>query len=226
MAEAQNEIDQMKQVVGPRSPLLGPAGESSPLVGSGMARSPGGAQPLAGAMQAAGGPGSDSLLSSSDGSVGNLSRRAPHFSALGGPGGLGGGGGMGGGLGGASGLRGTHGLGGNGLPGTTALGGGNPTMLTRMGGLVAEDVTSTVKPSQVGFLQTPSEGQLMAVPSESATALEPTEVRSAMLDAQMEGRPVKSAVSDLLASRGYTVYERAWGDFCGEFVRVAGQTIV
>jgi hypothetical protein len=98
-----------------------------------------------------------------------------------------------------------------------------PMMLTRMGGLVAEDVAGTVSPSQVGFLQTPTEGQLMVVPSDRAAQLSPAEVQSTMLDAQMDGRPVKSAVSGLLAERGYAVYERAWGDFWSEFVRVAGR---
>jgi hypothetical protein len=95
-----------------------------------------------------------------------------------------------------------------------------PVMLTRMGGLVAEDIAGTVSPSQVGFLQTPAEGQLMVVPSDRAAALSPAEVQSTMLDAQMDGRPVKSAVSGLLAERGYAVYERPWGDFWSEFVRV------
>jgi hypothetical protein len=94
-------------------------------------------------------------------------------------------------------------------------------MLTRTGGLSATDVAGTVRPSNVAFLQTPGEGQLMVVPTETAAALSEAELGSAMVDAQMQGRPVSSAVSEVLGQRGYAVYERAWGDFWGELVRVA-----
>jgi hypothetical protein len=106
-------------------------------------------------------------------------------------------------------------------PGQALQSGAGSVMLTRTGGLSATDVAGTVRPSNVAFLQTPGEGQLMVVPTETAAALSEAELGSAMVDAQMQGRPVSSAVSEVLGQRGYAVYERAWGDFWGELVRVA-----
>ena len=78
-----------------------------------------------------------------------------------------------------------------------------------------------MSPTNVGFLQSPSEGQLMVVPTDGATTLNEAELSSAMVEAQMQGKPVSGVVSQTLGTRGYAVYQRAWGDFWGEFVRVA-----
>ena len=61
----------------------------------------------------------------------------------------------------------------------------------------------------------------MVVPSQTAAPLNQSALSSSMVDAQMAGRPVQQALSDNLTQNGYAVYERPWGDFAGDFVRVA-----
>ena len=59
----------------------------------------------------------------------------------------------------------------------------------------------------------------MVVPGEAATTVSEAEISAAMVEAQMQGRPVKAAVGETLLKHGFTVYERAWGDYMSDFVK-------
>ena len=39
-----------------------------------------------------------------------------------------------------------------------------------------------------------------------------------MVDAQMQGKPVNSAITTALEGEGYSVYRRGWGDWTGPFL--------
>lgn len=100
------------------------------------------------------------------------------------------------------------------------LGGG--TVTSRAGGLAAADVARSVGPQQLAFLQSPAEGQRMVIPTERALALDPEIVKHQLVEAQLHGKAAGTAMNELLQSNGYTVYERAWGDYSGAFAKVAG----
>lgn len=109
------------------------------------------------------------------------------------------------------------------LPGAStvsALGGAAVT--SRAGGIGAHDVVSAVRPGQLGFLQSPAEGQRMIVPTERALALDPSAVNQHLVEAQLQGKAPAAAMNDLLDASGYAVYQRPWGDFAGPFEAVSG----
>jgi hypothetical protein len=47
----------------------------------------------------------------------------------------------------------------------------------------------------------------------------------AMVDAQMEGKPVSSAISASLEQLGYAVYMRPWGDWYGDLLRTVASAV-
>jgi type VI secretion system secreted protein VgrG len=102
----------------------------------------------------------------------------------------------------------------------TAKGG---LVVSRNGGLASHDLVTAVGPQQVGFLQSPSEGQLMVIPSEKAVPLDPALVNAKLVEAQLAGQPQQAAMNGVLEANGYAVYERAWGDWSGPFVQAASE---
>lgn len=89
----------------------------------------------------------------------------------------------------------------------------------RHGGLAASDVSSMVRTDEPTFLMSPGEGQLMTIPSESAQPIDQMALSQAMVDAQMEGKPVSSAITKSLEELGYAVYSRPWGDWSSDLLR-------
>lgn len=100
----------------------------------------------------------------------------------------------------------------------TTRSGGNA--VARAGGLASGDVAAAVNPRELGFLATPSEGQLMVIPTEAASHLDEALLSARIVDAQMQGASVDSAVSQALEESGYAVYTRGHGDYVGAFQRV------
>jgi hypothetical protein len=105
----------------------------------------------------------------------------------------------------------------------SALGGAAVT--SRAGGIGAHDVVGAVRPGQLGFLQSPVEGQRMIVSTERALALDPTVVNQHLVEAQLQGKAPGAAMNDLLDASGYAVYERPWGDFAGPFEATSGKLV-
>ena len=97
----------------------------------------------------------------------------------------------------------------------------HPSVISQSGGIAAGDVASAVNSDGPSFLQTPGEGQLMVLPNEGAGAIDQVKLQAAMVDAQMQGKPVSSAIADSLGQQGYEVYSRGWGDWFSEFVHTA-----
>jgi hypothetical protein len=91
---------------------------------------------------------------------------------------------------------------------------------SRAGALAPSDVASTVRPDEVSFLQSPSDGQLMMVPSDAAKPIDQAAFGSSVVDAQMAGNS-QAAMAQTLSDSGYVVYERGTGDWFGEFVKSA-----
>jgi type VI secretion system secreted protein VgrG len=96
------------------------------------------------------------------------------------------------------------------------------TVLTRDGGLTSSDVASSVGTDGPSYLQTPAQGQLMVVPSEGAQPLDEARIRAAMVEAQMDGKPVTPAIARSLEEQGYTTYQRGWDDWWGALKRLVG----
>lgn len=96
--------------------------------------------------------------------------------------------------------------------------------LAKRGGLGANDFVATVKQDGPAFLQSPGDGQLMVVPEQGARALDATTMQAAMAQAQMSGKPVSTAVADVLGQQGYTVYTREYGDYMSAFIQTAEAT--
>lgn len=108
------------------------------------------------------------------------------------------------------------------LLGSGAKGGGHGGLVVaRGGGLAAQDVAAVVRPGQLGFLQSPSEGQLMVIPTETAVPLSESVTKAEFVEAQLAGHSQNSAMNNVLRANGYAVYERPWGDWSGPFVQAA-----
>ena len=84
--------------------------------------------------------------------------------------------------------------------------------------MAATDMAEALDGGGVGFVQTPHDGQLMAVPGKGA-ALDTGALQSAMVNAQMEGAPQAGAAAQALEQQGFTVYQRPWGDWVSKLVR-------
>ena len=97
--------------------------------------------------------------------------------------------------------------------------------LSRRGGLAGNDVSDVVSSTDVSFLQSPGDGQLMVVPTDTASALDSAKVSAAMVEGQMNGTNVSTSLAGSLQESGYAVYSRGWGDWVGEFVQVASRTV-
>lgn len=94
--------------------------------------------------------------------------------------------------------------------------------MTRSGGFGGDEIGRAVNDTHgATFLQSPTEGQLMVVRTAGARELDPAALGSEVVDAQMEGQPVSASVARRLGNEGYAVYERPWGNFEGDFVKVA-----
>jgi hypothetical protein len=85
----------------------------------------------------------------------------------------------------------------------------NDVVVSRAGGLAPEDVVTTMTFDSLGFMQSPTEGQLMVVPTTDAVAPSPAVVEQAMVNAQMNGEPVEQAIAMTLNDHGFGVYHRS-----------------
>ncbi len=97
------------------------------------------------------------------------------------------------------------------------------TVVSRNGGLSAQDVANGFEGQGPTFLQSPGEGQLMAVPTATAQPVDAAQLSGTLVDAQMEGQPVSGAIAGSLTDKGYAVYERPTGDFISDMTRWAGE---
>jgi hypothetical protein len=90
--------------------------------------------------------------------------------------------------------------------------------LAQKGGLGPSDVAKTVSKDGPAVLQSPGDGQLLVLPNEGAGAVDSAKLQGLMVDAQMQGKPVDSAITTALEGEGYSVYKRSWGDWTSPFV--------
>ncbi len=98
------------------------------------------------------------------------------------------------------------------------------TVVSRNGGLSAGDVAKGFDGHSPTFLQSPGEGQLMAVPNANAQPVEAASLNESLVDAQMDGKPMSGAIASSLTDQGYTVYQRDAGDFTSELTRWAASS--
>ncbi|MBW2456064.1 MAG: type VI secretion system tip protein VgrG [Deltaproteobacteria bacterium] len=97
------------------------------------------------------------------------------------------------------------------------------TVVSRNGGLSAGDVAKGFDGHSPTFLQSPGEGQLMAVPNANAQPVDAAALNESLVNAQMDGQPMSGAIASSLTDRGYTVYQRDTGDYTSELTRWAGE---
>jgi len=95
-------------------------------------------------------------------------------------------------------------------------------VVSRGGGIGAQDVAGAVGTDSPTFLQSPGEGQLLAIPTDGAQPLDSAKLQAMMVDAQMDGQPVSGAISEALNDSGYQVYTRGWGDWVSSFESATG----
>ena len=106
----------------------------------------------------------------------------------------------------------------SGGPDALKAGDNHADFLAQRGGLGASDVAKTVSKDGPAVLQSPGDGQLLVLPNDGVAPVDSAKLQGLMVDAQMQGKPVDSAITSALEGEGYSVYKRSWGDWTGPFV--------